>query len=222
MMQCAHAQAAGEQAVSTIRFELPAQPLQDAINAYGQLADMAVLVDSGVLAGRTSSAVSGAFRPRDALQRLLAGTGLRARFPGPDEAIIEVSPAASVRDVPASPLVFASDVAGLEAGGADAVAYAGMLQSRLTDALCQSPATRPGAYRLLMQLNIGPTGAIVAARLLGTTGDGRRDAAIEHAVRALELDSGPPAALRQPTTVLLRLQTDGVVSVCSSTADARP
>lgn len=218
----ARAQSSGLANVSDgapIHFSLPAEPLTDAINAYGQTADIAVLVDSSALAGRMSAPLTGDFSPREALQRLLAGTGLEAQFTSSDEAVIrpmasmampESSPAAP------SPLIFASDVAGLAAGGREAQAYAVLLQTQLTDALCRSPSTRPGSYRLLAQLTIGSAGSVVAAQLLDSTGIPARDAAIERAMHSVTLDAGPPAGLQQPVTILLRPQGNGVGAACDS------
>lgn len=223
MMTSARAQHSGSTDVSPaarIHFALPAEPLVDAIKAYGQTADVAVLVDSGALAGRSSEPLNGDFAPREALQRLLAGTGLQARFTRADEAVIQPVPSTSAVQPPAplaqgpSPLIFASDVAGLTTAGRDADAYAVLLQTRLTEALCETPWTRPGAYRLLMQLTIGSSGAVATARLLGSTGSPARDAAIENVMYTVTLDSGPPAALQQPVTILLRPQGNGVGAVC--------
>src|ERR1700748_3034482 len=215
MMLDARAQPSGSTNApgAPIHFSLPAEPLTDAINAYGRTADVAVLVDSSALAGRTSAPLTGAFPPREALQRLLAGTGLEARFTSADEALIRPIPSTAMPASSAaapSPLIFASDVAGLKAGGSEAEAYAVLLQTQLTDALCRSSSTRPGAYRLLAQLTIGSTGSVVAAQLRDSTGIPSRDAAIERAMRSIVLDAGPPAGLQQPVTILLRPQGNGV------------
>jgi hypothetical protein len=223
MMQSVRAQNSADAtnpSVPAIHFALPAEPLVDALNAYGQTADVAVLVDSSALAGRTSAPLDGDFSPREALQRLLAGSGLQARFTRADEAVIRpapltMAPAASPLATP-SPLIFASDVAGLAAGGSEAEAYAVLLQTHLTDALCESPLTRPGAYRLLVRLTIGSSGAVVASQLVDSTGMPTRDVAIERAMRAITLDSAPPAGLQQPVTILLRPLGDGVSPVCEA------
>jgi Secretin and TonB N terminus short domain len=222
VMQSVQAQtpsSANAPSAAPIHFALPAEPLVDAINAYGRTADIAVLVDSSALTGRMSAPLDGDFSPREALQRLLAGTGLQARFTSSDEAVIRPVPSMIVTpelpDTP-SPLIFASDVAGLAAGGDDAEAYAVLLQTHLTDALCQSPLTRPGAYRLLVQLTIGSSGAVVASQLLDSTGAPARDAAIEQVMRTVSLDSAPPAGLHQPVTILLRPTGNGVSPACES------
>ncbi|MGC4250876.1 MAG: STN domain-containing protein, partial [Sphingobium sp.] len=61
-------------------FNIPSQPLADAIMDYGAQSGVQVTAGADLVAGRTSSAVSGSFAPAEALSRMLAGTGLTFRF----------------------------------------------------------------------------------------------------------------------------------------------
>jgi hypothetical protein len=107
-------------------------------------------------------------------------------------------------------------IAGAVVGGDDYRSYAAMIQARLAEVLCRTPLTRPGAYRLAVQLRIDETGTVVASRLLDSTGLSSRDAAIEDEIRGMVLDSAPPAALKQPVTILLRPLGAGMIGICSS------
>ena len=219
-MQGVEAQEAGvEEGVTagTLHFELPAQPLAEALKAYGSMTSLSVLVQSPLLERRTSAPVAGDYSPRDALERLLAGTGLEARFTSADEAIIVMPPQSLEPATVASPpaAIAASAIDGAMTDG-DYRAYAAMVQTRLTEALCDSPQTRPGSYRLVAQLRIDGTGAVIASRIVGTTGLAARDAAIERAMRTLVLDSAPPAALPEPVTILLRAHGNGVDTDCTA------
>lgn len=62
------------------RFDIPAQPLRGALNAFGRQADLQVTVDAAVTADIQAQAVSGAFAPDEALRRMLAGTGITWRY----------------------------------------------------------------------------------------------------------------------------------------------
>jgi hypothetical protein len=205
---------------AVIHFDLPAQPLAQALHAYGRLTQLLVMAQTSLIAGHMSTSVSGDYSPRDALQHLLAGTGFEASFSHQNEAIIlPASPTAdpSSSQAPAtasSPAVDAVDIDGVMKGG-DHRAYAALLQTRLTQTLCASPLTRPGTYRLLVRLGIDPSGAVVAPQIVESTGDPARDTAIEQALRVLILDTPPPPALPQPITVLLRPQGNGVDTQCS-------
>lgn len=200
----------------SIHFDLPAQPLAQALHAYGQLAELAVMAQAELLDGRTSGPVNGNYSAHEALQRLLAGTGLQASFQGGNEAIIRPLPLEQQpQPLPASStMIFASSIDGALDNN-DYVTYNAMVQTRLTQALCASIQTRPGSYRLVVQLRIGDTGVVVASRLVSSTGLPERDAAIERAMQGLELDSAPPAGLQEPVTILLRPQGNGVDTDCA-------
>ena len=59
---------------------IPAQPLSSALIAYSRQTGVDVFADADLTAGKRSAAVSGALPPREALARLLAGTGLSFSF----------------------------------------------------------------------------------------------------------------------------------------------
>jgi hypothetical protein len=201
-----------------IHFDLPAQPLAEALEAYDRITRLSVMAQTRLLSGRMSANVSGDYSSHDALQYLLAGTGLDAMYTEPDEAVIVPlsSTAAPEPSPPAlAPLtVAASDIDGAMDTG-DFRSYAAMVQTRLTDALCASPLTRPGSYRLVAQLRIDAAGSVVASKVVGSTGNPSRDAAIARAMQDMTLDSAPPAALPEPLTILLRPHGVGIDTDCS-------
>ncbi len=208
--------------LAATHFDLPSQPLAEALQAYGRIADLFVMADAALLRTRISSPVSGDYTAHEALQRLLAGTGLDVRFTSAHSAVI-LPPSAATGPAASTPAVQGETT---EASGAiatsmidgvgSASAYALVIQARLTEALCRSPRTRPGGYRLAVQLFIDDAGAVAAMKLLGSTGDAARDAAIVRAVGALVFDSGPPPTLAQPVTILLRPQGKGIANGCAS------
>ncbi|WP_159915136.1 TonB-dependent siderophore receptor [Pantoea sp. 18069] len=61
-----------------LSFDLSAQPLLSALRAFGRQTQLQVLFDDALVEGRQAAAVSGSLSPRDALERLLSGTGLVA------------------------------------------------------------------------------------------------------------------------------------------------
>jgi Secretin and TonB N terminus short domain len=61
-------------------FDIPAQPLAAALDRYGDATGREVLYNPALTDGRTSEPVNGIFVPATALQLLLVGTGLAARF----------------------------------------------------------------------------------------------------------------------------------------------
>lgn len=178
-----------------LRFDIAAQPLDAALAAYAQTTGMAVLVASRVTAGRRAAAVQGWYAPQDALSRLLAGTGLQARYSSAT-AFTLVEPAARPSgpdgDRPATvPL-----------------AYAGVLQRTVTRALCQWRGAEFGRYRAALQLWIGRNGVVGRAAPLAGTGDARRDAALTGLMTGLVMDAPPPAGLPQPVLIRLAPRAD--------------
>lgn len=63
-------------------FDIAAGPLSEALNAFGIQAGIGVGYDASVVAGRTTPGLRGSFPVTEALDRLLAGTGLIPRFSG--------------------------------------------------------------------------------------------------------------------------------------------
>ncbi|MBA69949.1 MAG: ligand-gated channel [Rhizobiales bacterium] len=75
-------------------YRIPAQPLGSALTRFGDVAGLHLVLPSGLVAGRTSAPLSGAYSRAVALSRLLDGTGLVYHFTGPD-AVTIFDPAAS-------------------------------------------------------------------------------------------------------------------------------
>lgn len=201
-----------------IEFDIPMQPLAAALKLFSQRSNFSVMAQSSLLDRRMSNAVRGAYSPSDALRRLLSGSGLDARFPSPRAvAIVPSTAAALAPDAAATPPSFEiaeSEIDGIHRGGADYGAYVASMQAALTGTLCRSPLTRPGAYRLAVQLRIGSKGGVSELRIAGSTGDATRDAAIERAIRSVTFDA-PPGEMPQPVTILLRPAESDVVPGCT-------
>ncbi|CAN7737813.1 TonB-dependent siderophore receptor [Pseudorhodoferax sp. LjRoot39] len=70
--------ALGAQA-QTVALDLPAGPLEQSLNVLAQQAGVQVMFASGLAQGRSAGALRGSLTPREALDRLLAGSGLAVR-----------------------------------------------------------------------------------------------------------------------------------------------
>ncbi len=221
MTRSARAQVAGLNdgvPAGAIRFDLPAQPLDQALLVFGRMTQLVVLAPSPLIKGRISAPLTGDYTPREALERVLINTGLEAYFTGPEDAVIVASSSAKVAQPPSSTAeseaIPPSAIDGVLVNG-DFRDYAAMVQTRLTEALCQSPQTQPGSYRLVAQLRIDSRGKVIASDVVVSTGLPARDAEIERVMRTLILDSAPPPGLLQPVTLLLRPVGHGVSIDCS-------
>jgi TonB family protein len=221
MSSVVYAQNAGSgEPVDMVRFDISPESLVVALHAYSRATGVAVMARTQWLDGLSSAPVNGDYSAREGLQRLLIGTGLQARFTGPDEAAVVplTTSDTTAAPAPASSATFAFiDASQIDGAleGAAYNAYNAMVQTQLAGLLCASARTRPGDYRLVVQMRMGNTGTVLASKIVGSTGDALRDEAIEQAVKTLSVNASPPAGLPQPVTILLRPRGPGVNTDCA-------
>jgi hypothetical protein len=170
-----------------LRFDIAAQSLETALEAFGEGSRLQVLYETGLTAGRRSSEVKGAFTRSAALRKLLSGTGLEFAYTG-EKAFTLVPTPIALR---------------LDPNIADYNRFLGGVQAGVLAALCGNPETRPGAFRLAMQFWIGEAGRIEDPRLLSSTGLIERDAAITATLNRVAFGQSPPPAMPQPLTMVL-------------------
>lgn len=75
-------------ATASLRFDISAGRLEDALMAYADQAGQQIAVDPALVAGRTVPAIKGVYPPAEVLERLLDGTGLIARQTGPNAFVV--------------------------------------------------------------------------------------------------------------------------------------
>lgn len=83
------------QTTAQASFDVPAGPLGAALATFGRQAGLQVTYLTSVSAGKTSPGVSGSVTPREALTRILQGTGLTYSFPNATTVAIAEPPAAA-------------------------------------------------------------------------------------------------------------------------------
>lgn len=190
-------------------FDLPAQPLERALQAYGQMTGLAVLVDARMLVDLDSREVRGRFRDDEALRWMLAGTGLAPRFVGDDAFTLVV--ASEEEALPAPVVAPARHDAVADAASRRRSARA--LQRGLEDALCADPLTRPGGYQATISFRLDGQGRIQQPELRESSGEAARDGAILARVTGLPLP-GLPDDLPQPITLTLLPRTSTSTPPC--------
>ncbi|WP_398493038.1 TonB C-terminal domain-containing protein [Variovorax sp.] len=200
---------ATEAATAQLDFDIPALPLDEALGRYAAQSRRSTLFRSATVQGRISSAVRGRHSPESALRLLLEGTGLVAERPeeGPAEAFVLKEATA-----PAPPPVLGNAPAADE----DDDGYDARLQARVWAALCANPRTAPGSYRSLLRFEVDAAGSILRPRLLGSSGDGGRDAALLDTLRGVRMDQPPPAAMPQPLTMIVLPRTRRDAPYCNA------
>lgn len=94
---------AGNATAQTLSFDIAAQPASSGVPAFGRQADLQILLDQSVAAGRRVNAVRGRFSAREGLARLLVGTGLSVRADYGHTILLAATPAP--RPQPAPPIL---------------------------------------------------------------------------------------------------------------------
>ncbi|MDQ1153419.1 TonB-dependent receptor [Brevundimonas sp. SORGH_AS_0993] len=80
----------------TKSFDVPAQPAASGVAALARQADVQILISATDARGRSVNAVRGAYPVSEAIERLLAGTGLSARLTGPQTWVVTAAGNAQV------------------------------------------------------------------------------------------------------------------------------
>jgi hypothetical protein len=155
---------------------IQSQPLADALRQFSATTGAEVVVDGRAVAGLSSRPVRGVVSPEALLRSMVAGLGL------------------TVRPLEAGSYTLVPDEGGAHEMTADTARfepYSSRLQAVVMRRLCAARETRPGAYRLALQLWIAPSGGISRSAMLASSGDDVRDAAVAGRLR------GPPRSARR-------------------------
>ncbi len=184
-------------------FNLPAQPLNSALNQYAIITGRPALFHSEMVNGRISSPVRGVYTPETALQILLQDTGLAVEkvANGPDDVFVlrVVSPVIPRRVD--KPLDFA---------------YGSLVQVGIWQAVCGILTGLPHDFRLLISVRVDMRGNIEQPRLITTTGDAARDDRLLKALRTLHIGRPPSTDMAQPLTMIILPRIPGKGPRCNS------
>lgn len=186
---------------ASVEFDIPSQSLTTALNLYGDVTGREALYDASLAAGRISGGVYGTLTLDEALERLLSGTGLAARFVSESSFVLLPNPAPPRPSAP-------------QASSPAHQRYYGLLQEHLLDALCRSADAHPGRYRIAVMMWISPTGVVEKSHRLGSVGTADVDRQIDSALHRVRLSEPPPAGFAQPVLILLVPQVPGVAPGC--------
>lgn len=155
-------------------FELPAQALEHALEAFARTANREILYDGSLTIHRRSADVSGVYAPDVALEILLAGTGLQAETQDRGFFVLKQ----------------------VDARSSDPRPYYALIQAALRQALCGTGSDQ----RIAARLWVGRGGDVVQVR--GLTADGEQWR-IERALKGIRVGA-PPANFAQPVTIVVQ------------------
>ena len=168
-----------------VAFHIAAQPLGSALNELARQAGLVLLADASLLQQRQAPAISGQLTPRDALRRLLAGSGLQAEL---RDGTITLKAAASSA---------ATALSTLQVNGGSRAA--GLLHDD-DIALADQPYVKAGSRAVIDQQQIERfRGTSVADMFKGTpgvqVGDGRNSGAVDVNVRGMQGQGRVPVVI---------------------------
>ena len=205
-----------------IQYDIPPQPLPRAMEAYALATGVQVLYDRPTGAEPPSPGVKGILSAQDALDRLLAGTGLTSRFVDGRNVVLQPAGAGPVQgasdgappDLPTLapgavhvdvPLV----VQGPASTGLAARRYGEVIKSSVADALALDAKTSRARYRAGLSIWIASSGAILKATVVRSSGREELDMAICTVLERVIVDETPPPDLPQPVNILVASRISG-------------
>jgi len=182
--------AAGQDGVHA--YDIPAQPLEQAVERFSVISGWSVMYPGDLAAGRSSYPLHANLPPLPALQVLLQDSGIEAEVIGEQRVVLRRG----------TPLATGPDV-GAELPEAERRRRYGGLQQRLRAAFCDDPEIAPGRYAATLRFRIDSAGRVSEPELLSGSGSARRDARLLQALQGLVLAT-EAAALAQPVTLQIR------------------
>ena len=186
-------------------FDIPSQPLDGALTHYFQTTGVQLLYDSNLTLGRRSTTVRGRYARRDALRRLLAGTGLIVRYSRANAAII-TTPSGGAGEGPLIPLgrvVVRERITPARLAPVDRMAYYGRLEAELQSYLRGDRRTGRLAFNIVVEFRVGSEGRLRDLRVSKGSGDRKIDLTVSDALRSA-IVATPPDMLDQPLKVALK------------------
>jgi TonB C terminal len=188
-----------------VDFDIPAQPLSAAIDAYATASGVALLYEQNVVAGIRSNAVSGPLVPDAALRLLLQGTGLQVLYAAPNTFTLVPGAASRANGLPL-----------------EYVRYYAAIQSDVENAFCRRRETRPGPYQVAIRFWIAPSGDVRQPELLNSTEDIARDRAVIDQLHWLRIREPPPPNMPQPVTMMIAPRPPEATGDCGFPAPIDP
>ncbi len=191
-------------------YDIPPQPLRTALARFARISRVDILYDDGLATGRKSAAVQGWLTPQQALEALLARTGLSFRFTRPNAALIyaaSAGPTIGYRPQGLEP-VLTLDVLHVRATPfirprPSFDSYGRQILQAIDRRMRPEAAASRRAYSAVVRLWIADDGAIGRVEFARGTGSDAQDRLIAAQISSLRLDPPPP---EMPQPVRLQLE----------------
>ncbi|EOW2136476.1 TPA: STN domain-containing protein [Stenotrophomonas maltophilia] len=173
-------------------YDIPAQPLEQAVERFSVISGWSVMYPGDLAAGRSSHALRASLPPLPALRMLLQDSGIEAEVIGEQRVVLRRGMSS-----------VAEPVVGVDLPDTERRRRYGGLQQRLRAVFCDDPEIAPGRYAATLRFRIDGAGQVSRPELLSGSGSDRRDARLLQAMQGLVLAT-EAAALPQPVTLQIR------------------
>ncbi|WP_089217516.1 STN domain-containing protein [Sphingopyxis indica] len=214
------------------RFEIPAQPVAQALAEFATVSGVSIIYRQSLAGDRYSTPLSGVYAAPAALRRLLEGTGLSARFTGPNSAIIFVEGEApptlpSASGAAAGLGTLHLDMAEVRAprmvGRSDSSAfthYAQRVQTEIFDRLKRDGAYEGRSFRIEIAVTVDAAGRIAEVDLLRASSEPDWNARVRRVLVGHVLSSAPPEGLSR--SMRFEVETDRLANRSAPRTGGRP
>jgi hypothetical protein len=189
-------------------FAMDGMPLSDALSEYATITGRSVIYRDDQVAGIYAPALRGRYQAERALNVLLEGSGLMISGDAGDQTLGLVLKRGQI------------------AAGTSAVPdkkvnrqYDSLLQWRVWQTLCSHARTRPGSYRLMLQVTVNPHGDLSSVKLLTSSGDRVRDKYVYAVLKEISTGVKPPADLQQPLILMILPRDTMSGQACGGSSD---
>jgi hypothetical protein len=172
------------------QFDIPAQPLADALFAYSATTGLEVFYDGSLAFGQRSTAIKGVFTPIGALEAMLRGTGY---VPKTSQYVDAISIVTAPRELATFQ---AAALARFEP-------YLALMQSRIAEVLCKADETKSDDRDIMISFWLDPSGRISRAQLWDATLSADRRRSILAGLQGLDVGQATPAGLPQPLAMVI-------------------
>ncbi|WP_456635960.1 STN domain-containing protein [Bradyrhizobium sp. USDA 10063] len=175
---------------ANVQFDIPAQPLAEALVAYGAATGLEVFYDGSLALGQRSTAIKGVFTPVAALEVLLRGTGY---VPKTSQYLDAISVIKTPRDLAVSQ---AAALGRFEP-------YLAIVQARVTEALCKTDEAKPDDGEIMISFWLDPSGRVLRAQLWHSEISADRQRILLAGLQGLDVGHAVPAGLPQPLAMVI-------------------
>jgi hypothetical protein len=201
--------------LGSIKFDIPAEPLAEALQAYSVATNTQVMFETTTTDGYRSAPLQGEYTAEAALQQMLADTDLRVRYTRANAITVAPNSAPDVDEPPSQTLAPAADLAlgtlnvsaGTEGDRGRLGEYIGVIQSDIQRALKKAGKARAGEYRAEVKLWVDQSRTIQRAELSRSNGDKERDTQIASVLHGLVLSQLAPTNTPQPLRFMIAIRT---------------